>query len=906
MEWKRKLIKNCQVSSSSAFRDFLASSCLRAILIAACLCFPFNAAGQAALTVQAVRTETPPRIDGRLDDVAWQQTPIVSGFIQRQPDEGQPARGQTELQIAYDDAAIYVAARMFDSAPARVVRRLTRRDLPADADRFSVFFDPHHDHLTGVEFRVTAAGVQKDSVIYNDVYQDDTWDAVWDSAADLDERGWVVEMRIPFSQLRFPHADVLTWGVNAQRIVHRTGEESWLRITPTNESGLSSRMPHLEGLSGIPPARHLELLPYVTARSEYVEPSSPENPFNDGSRAFAGMGLDVKYGVASNLTLDATVNPDFGQVEVDPAVVNLTASETFFEEKRPFFTEGSQILSRFGKSGASEYWSYFFFEPQLFYSRRIGRSPQAPAAGPYVDTPTTTTILGAAKLTGKTRRGWTLGVLDAVTGSEDSKVADSFVRRDDVQAEPLTNYFVGRAQRAVGSRASVGLLTTMVHRADGTERLNDQLVGQAYVGGLDGHVFLDGDHEWVVSGGLAGSSLHGTAAAVDRVQRASQRYLQRPDAENLTYDPTRTSLSGWTGNLNLNRNRGNVTVNAAVWGMSPGFDSNDAGFNTQSDRGGGHGQVLFRKTTPDRFTRTRQLVVAKWWTWNWGGDSQGDGVTATTSLQFLNYWRYNLTVGFSRDTWDDRLTRGGPTTIRPGIKSVNTSVVTDNRKRFFLTGTANISERNFDAWSHTFSAAVTYQPSDAVAISAGPQVLRSQSQAQYLATVADPFAINTYGSRYVFGDLAQTEVSMPTRINVTLSPRLGVQVYMQPLVSVGDYGAITEFSRPRTYDFLEYGRDVGSITPVPNTSLLEIDPDAAGPAKSFRISQPDFNIKSLRVNAVGRWEFRPGSTLFLVWTRFGNDRSNPGDFQFGRDVSDLWGADPDDVFLVKVSYWIGR
>ncbi|HEX4935461.1 MAG TPA: DUF5916 domain-containing protein, partial [Gemmatimonadaceae bacterium] len=418
-----------------------------------------------------------------------------------------------------------------------------------------------------------------------------------------------------------------------------------------------------------------------TARSEYIAPTRPGDPFNDGSRSFGGVGLDVKYGIASNLTLDATVNPDFGQVEVDPAVVNLSAQETFFEEKRPFFTEGSQIFSRFGKSGASEYWNYFFFEPQIFYSRRIGRTPQAPAAGAYVDTPTTTTILGAAKLTGKTRNGWTLGVLDAITGREYSRVSDGLRARDDVQAEPLTNYYVGRAQHAIGSRASLGLLTTMVHREEGAPQLADRLVGQAYVGGIDGHVFLDARHDWVLSGGLAGSSLHGTPGAIDRLQRAPQRYLQRPDAPNLTYDPARTSLSGWTGNLNLNRNRGNVTVNAAIWGMSPGFDVNDAGFMTQADRGGGHGQVLFRRLTPDRFTRTRQLVVAKWWTWNWSGDSQGDGVTATTNLQFLNYWRYNLTLGVSRDTWDDRLTRGGPTTIRPGIKSVNTSIVSDTRRR---------------------------------------------------------------------------------------------------------------------------------------------------------------------------------------------------------------------------------
>jgi hypothetical protein len=887
-------------------RSLMRLRALLCVVIVASPLLDLSIAAQEPVGIRAVRASAPIRVDGRLDDAAWRDAPVVSDFVQRLPEEGQPARQQTQLQVAYDDEAVYVAARLLDSEPERIVRRLTRRDLVADADKFSIFFDPHHDHLTGVEFRVTAAGVQKDAVIYNDVYQDDTWDAVWDSAVTADRLGWTVEMRIPFSQLRFPHADVLTWGVNAQRIVHRTGEESWLTITPSNESGLASRMPLLEGLSGIPPARHLELLPYVTARSEFVEPASSGNPFNDGSRVFGGAGMDLKYGISSNLTLDATVNPDFGQVEVDPAVVNLSASETFFEEKRPFFTEGSQILSRFGKSGASEYWSYFFFEPQLFYSRRIGRAPQAPAAGTHVDTPTTTTILGAAKLTGKTRRGWTLGVLDAVTGPEYTRVSDGRLARTDVQAEPLTNYFVGRAQHSLGSRAALGLLTTMVHREQGTDRLADQLVGQAYVGGVDGHVFLDQGRDWVISGGLAGSTQHGTDKAIDRLQRASQRYLQRPDAPNLTYDPTRTSLHGWTGNLNLNRNRGNVTVNAAVWGMSPGFDSNDAGFNTQSDRGGGHGQVLFRKLTPDRFTRTRQLVVAKWWTWNWSGDSQGDGVQAVTNLQFLNYWRYNLTLGWSRDTWDDRLTRGGPTTIRPGIKTVNTSIVSDTRKRLFLSAFGTISERNFDAWSHTFGSSITYQPSDAVSITLGPQVLRSQSQAQYLATVVDPLATATYGSRYVFGDLAQTEVSVPSRINVTLSPRLGVQVYLQPLVSVGDYGAITEFARPRTYDFLEYGRDIGTLTPVAGTSLISIDPDGAGPASPFRISQPDFNIKSLRVNAVGRWEFKPGSTLFVVWTRFGDDRSDPGDFQFGRDVSGLWGADPDDVFLIKVSYWIGR
>ena len=418
-----------------------------------------------------------------------------------------------------------------------------------------------------------------------------------------------------------------------------------------------------------------------------------------------------------------------------------------------------------------------------------------------MDTPTTTTILGAAKLTGKTRRGWTLGALEAVTGPEYSRFSDGVVRRDDVQAEPLTNYFVGRAQHAVGSRASLGLLTTMVHRADGSPELENRLVGQAYVGGVDGHVFLDARRDWVLSGGVAGSSLHGTEGAIARVQVASQRYLQRPDATHLGFDPTRTSLSGWTGNINLNRNRGNVTVNAAHVGHEPRFrvqrrGVHDPGRPRRRAWPGAVPQIDARPVHPHAAARRREVVDVEL-----GRRLAGRWRAGRTNLQFLNYWRYNLTLGWSRDTWDDRLTRGGPTTIRPGIKSVNTSVVSDTRKRFFLTMTGALSERNFNGWSHTFSSAITYQPSDAVSLSMGPQVLRSQSQAQYLATYVDPLQTETYGSRYVFGDLAQTEVSMPTRVNVTLSPRLGLQVYMQPLVSVGDYGAITEFLRPRTYEF---------------------------------------------------------------------------------------------------------
>ena len=407
--------------------------------------------------VQAARARTPISVDGRIDEAEWSQAPVAPPFLQREPVFGAPATEATEVRFLYDDGALYVAARLHDSEPGRIVRQLSRRDVVAEADSFSLFLDPHHDHLTGVELQVSAGGVQRDAVIYDDNFESDAWDAVWESAVTVDAQGWVVEMRIPFSQLRFPPAARHTWGVNARRIVHRKSEISWLALVPRNESGLASRMAHLEGIRGIAPATHLELVPYASVREEYVEPGRVGDPFNDGSRTFAGAGLDFRYGVTSNMTIAGAINPDFGQVEVDPAVVNLTAYETFFEEKRPFFTEGGQIFTHFARSGASDYWSFFYPEPQLFYSRRIGRAPQGRGAADYVDTPASTTILGAAKLTGRTSGGWTLGVVEAVTGREYAQLSNGLMRAR-VEVEPLTNYFVGRAQRELGRRAAIGLL----------------------------------------------------------------------------------------------------------------------------------------------------------------------------------------------------------------------------------------------------------------------------------------------------------------------------------------------------------------------------------------------------------------------------------------------------------------
>jgi hypothetical protein len=664
-------------------------------------------------------------------------------------------------------------------------------------------------------------------------------------------------------------------------------------------------MAHLVGIEAIAPGRHLELLPYASTRAEYVAPPRAGNPFNDGARTFGAAGIDLKYGLATNLSLVAAVNPDFGQVEVDPAVVNLTANETFFEEKRPFFTEGAQVSSHFAKSGASEYWSFFYFEPRLFYSRRIGRAPQGSASADFVDTPQATTILGAAKLTGRTRNGWTIGVVEALTGREFARLSDgrSRARRE---VEPPTSYFVGRVQRELGRRAAIGLLATAVDRGSLSDGLDGWLVRHAYVGGFDGHLYLDSRRDWVIHGGLAGSTVSGTEAAIRRLQHGALRYYQRPDAPHIRFDPRSTSLSGWSGSAFLNKNNGNVTFNAGVWGINPGFEPNDAGFATQADRGGGHGLVLFRKLTPDRLTRRRQVWFAKWWTWNYGGESQGDGVQSEAGVQLRNYWRLNLSLGRSWNTLDDKLTRGGPTTIRPGISSLNGSVVSDTRRRFWLSVYGTSVHREFGSWNRSFGAQLNFKPWAALTLSALPVYNRVHAVAQYLATVPDVTATATFGARYVFGTLDQTELSIPLRVNLVLSPRLSVQLYTQALLSAGDYPALRELATPRTYDFPAYGTAIGTLARDPTDSAYLVDPDGSGPAAAFRLADPNFNLKSLRVNAVARWEFRPGSTLYVVWTQRRQDEAHPGDFSFGRDARELFRSPSDDVLMVKVAWWLGR
>ncbi len=825
-------------------------------------------------TLKAVRVSEPPRLDGRLDDAAWRDVEPATDFLQRDPDEGKPATERTELRIVFDASAIYVGVRLHDRDAAEIVRRLSRRDDTADADRFTISLDPHHDHLTGAKFTVSAAGSLADAILFNDSYEDGSWDAVWDAAVLVDESGWSAEMRIPFSQLRFPSSERDAWGINAERFIQRRNESAWLQLVRKTESGNVSRMAHLAGVTGVSAPRQFEILPYVLSRGEFVAPGGPGNPFNDGSRVFGGTGLDLKYGLTSNFTISAAVNPDFGQVEVDPAVVNLTAFETFYEERRPFFIEGSQIFSDFGRSGANSSWGFNSADPTIFYSRRVGRSPQGGADAPFVDRPSASTILGAAKLTGKSRSGWNIGLLEAVTGRESARLSGA--DRSRAEIEPLTNYFVGRVQREV-KRTGFGALATWVERDLREPALRDVLVRRAVVLGGDGHVFLDGKRDWVVHGMFAGSRIDGSTAAITRAQQAPQRYFQRPDA--LRLDERAASLAGWSGRINLNRNAGVWIANAALWGVSPGFESGDLGFTTRTGIHGAHAVVLWRKPSPDRFSRYRQAWVSKFWTWDSQRRLQADGWFGAANATFLNYWNIGSHFGIFRRTMDSWLTRGGPVMVAPAARLAFVSLDSDSRKRIGFSIRGGLSGDEYGGSSRDGGMSIELKPSSSIRVSLGPEFSRAHAIAQYVRTDADPAAAATFGSRYVFSDLTQTQVAMSTRASWVISPRMSFQLYVQPLLAAGDYWNFKALAAPRTFEF---------------------DPVAAVP------EDPDFNFKSLKANTVFRWEWRLGSTLYVVWTEQRQDFSHPGRFRLGRDARAMLGAPADDVFMIKMSYWLSR
>jgi hypothetical protein len=815
-------------------------------------------------------------IDGILDESDWELAPVSTGFIQREPHDGEPSAEKTYFRVLYDDEYIYIGIRALDSQADKIVGRLTRRDNYTPSDWVGIAFDSYDDKRTAFDFMVNPAGVKRDRFWFNDNEHDENWDAVWHVATSVDEEGWTAEFRIPFNQLRYSgNGHTKSWGLQVYREINRLNESSYWNRCPRESHQIVSVFGRLEGMEDLPVTRNLEILPYVVGSVEnYGDPG--DDPFLQDAITDGRAGGDLMYGLTSDITLNLTLNPDFGQVEQDPSEFNLTAYETYFEERRPFFIEGANIFASSLSLGDMD-------RERLFYSRRIGRRPQAYALDSHrfgedtddywVQGPEFTTILGAAKITGKTASGWSIGFLNALTDKEEALVKDPGGKEYGIAVEPMTNYAVFSLQKDFNEgRTNFGGIGTTVHRSLPPEDFYF-LVDEAYTGGLRfDHRFSNEDYQLIMK--AYGSHIRGTEDAILEAQTSPIRYFQRPDADHLSVDSTATSLSGYSGTIWGGKFGGAPwRWGAGLHVRSPGFEINDIGFSHDADEifpvmwGG------YRKFEEQWAFREYSINANLWNGTNFGGDNLGKlGGNINSWWQFKNYWSTWWGINRNQPRQDNRLLRGGPSVLVPGRSNVWYGFGTDNRKmlvfRYF--GFYNWDDEGFATYG--FEPSLTIRPSGRFDITISPEYYAGVNDRQFVDEVAE--------GRYVIANLDRQTLFITTRFNFTITPNMTLQFYGMPYVTAGKYTNYREVVDPHAPNYND------RFAPYDYSDNL------------------DFNFREFNSNLVFRWEYSPGSTLFLVWSRGASQFDEEyGEFNAGQDLNNLFSAPGDNTFLVKINKW---
>jgi hypothetical protein len=841
-------------------------------------------------------------LDGKLTEPVWQQQPI-SDFTQRDPNEGKAASELTKVWIAYDDANLYVAAKLMDSKPDEIDASLFRRDSYVKSDWFSFYVDPYNDKKSGFFFYVNAGGSKLDGTLFNDSWDDNSWNGIWDTKTSIENDGWTVEMQIPFSQLRFKEADVMKWGVNFSREIKRNNERDYFVMVPKKESGFVSKFAMLEGLVGVKPKQRFEIIPYVVQKSQFLVHDS-QDPFYKSNQYKTTLGADVKLGIGSNLNLDATINPDFGQVEVDPAVINLSAFESYFEEKRPFFIEGNDLFY-FGIGGINNNWGFNFGWPELFYSRRIGSSPHGSTSdADYTKFPSETRILGAAKLTGKINESFSIAALGAATERTYATLYNSGIQKEE-EVEPLSYYGVVRAKKEFeGGNQAIGFMFTGLNRSLNDSPLKTDMLKNAYAYGVDGWTFLDKDKEYAIAGAVAGTYVSGSKEALQNIQQRAYRYYQRPDASFATMDSSRTSLGGYYARVMLNKQKGNFYINSAIGIVSPGFEQNDVGFQWMADRINAHTVIGYRWFEPDSLFRNKFIYVSHARSYNFDGNIISNFLWFNSGGTFTNYYGLYIGGNYSFETNSVTATRGGPLILNPQEWNLWISANSDNRKPIIVNANTSYGKDLFGGYYINGNLSVEWRPNTKLSLSIGPDYTRNLDQRQWVDNFDDVTATATYKTRYVFACIDQHTFSANIRLNWTFTPSLSFQLFMQPFFAVGKYSQFKEVAKPRTLELNRYGENGSTISYNSDNEEYSVDPDGNGPAQKFSFDNPDFNYKSLRGTAVLRYEFLPGSIFYFVWSHNQSNEQNPGDFNFGRDFKNLWGTAGDDIIMAKFTYWL--
>lgn len=844
--------------------------------------------------LQASRVDKGPALDGVLDDDVWRQATFTSDFLQKEPVQGTPASVKTEVAFVYDADALYVGARMSSLGPEDIETVMTRRDESGSAERLIISLDTYRDRRTAYSFAVTAAGVRVDWYHPDDheYVVDLSFNPVWEARTTRTADGWVAELRIPFSQLRFDAANEQVWGLNIQRVIPRRNEDDFWVVVPRDITGWSSRFGALSGLRGVAPSRRIELLPYVTGDWRLDSGANPREgtPFEDRRAYSARVGVDGKVGLGPNLNLDVTVNPDFGQIDADPAQVNLTDFEVVVDERRPFFTEGSQLFNNNNTNNNG---------PAYFYSRRIGAAPRLRASADYVEPSRATPIWGAAKLTGRLSSGLSLGVLGALTGEGYADTYD-FASQEQgrVKVDSRTGFGVLRAQQELGKGSTVGATLTTVHRDIGEgEGRTGELAREAYTGGADFRLRLR-DGEYIVSGFAGGSLVRGDPAAILRLQRSSARYFQRPDQTYVRLDPESRSMSGYTVGAKVVRQSGEHWLwNGSVGVESPGFELNELGRLSTTDDVDLNLGLYYRETNPGTFLRGYKLGLLTYGNWNHGGTRTVNQFMFSGEVTFPNFWEASLLVTYYPRAYSDQLTRGGPLMQTP--QGLEAGLILNNN----ASGT-NLWEVDALAWTYedgsgggTLTGSVTVQPLRNLRLSVEPVGSLYTEARQYMATL-DGGREETYARRYVFGAVRRRELALRLRANLFITPDLSLEAYAEPFASSGVFSAPGELARARGRQLRRYGQDGTSLSRGEGG-----DWDVTDGASGFQLANQDFNVRSFRSNVVLRWEWRPGSTLYAVWQQDRSADSLGGNALAPKALGDALLSPGGHTFALKLSWW---
>lgn len=840
---------------------------------------------QPVYTTSRLVTERPV-IDGRLDDACWKAGTWAGNYTQYIPDEGAAPTYPTELNIQYDDKYLYIAFRAYDDEPDKIQRLAGVRD-DIVGDMVGITFDSYRDYRTGFEFTITAWGQKVDLVLFNPSNWDFNWDAVWNGKTGMEDSAWVAELEVPLSQLRYSNKDEQVWGMHTWRWISRLQEESnWEKQSKTGP-GMLYNFGELRGIKGLKKSRRLEIMPYALGDLRSTE-KQPGNPFADKGKYFGGnVGFDAKIGISSSFTVDVTVNPDFGQVESDPSVMNLSAFETFYEEKRPFFLEGLTIFDN------------EFDNQSLFYSRRIGHSPSRiinPNDSLFIDAPDNTTILSAVKLSGTTSKGLSVGLIQSVTSNEFANLSDDDGIRSKEKVEPLTNYIVARVQKGYkeGNTVVGGMFTS-------TNRLLEDsslefLANDAYTGGLD-LIHHMKDKEFFIDARILGSYVNGSHEAINQLQTSSARYYQRPDADYLNYDTTKTSLSGYGGKFRIGKgSKGFWRYSTGVTWLSPGLELNDIGYMKSSDAINQENELSFFVNQPVSIFRTYNITLEQFNSWNFNGTFLGSGGHLSFSSEFKNQWSFGANLIYHSQAFDTRILRGGYDMIMPANIRTFGHIKTDPSKKLiagFQYAVAKSSSGSANSFQIQPEIAIRALNNLKFGITADYE--QNNDRLQYVTT-------RSYLSenRYILGNIDQRTLGLTFRVDLNLSPEFSIQYYGSPFVSQGTYSEFKRVTSPDASVYENRFEVFGNPQITSDGYGFDEDGDLI---VDYSIGNPDFNFHEFRSNLVAKWEYRLGSFVYLVWTSNRSGRTNTSEASIGDSYKELRNVFPSNIFLIKLNYW---